>query len=46
MTSIVRESPPAGTTAVISVGTLSGHGSTASDSGGVTVVVDNVGVSP
>jgi hypothetical protein len=46
MTSTVRESPPAGTIAAISVGTLSGHGSTASDGGGVTVVVDSVGVSP
>jgi hypothetical protein len=46
MTSTVRESPPAGTMAVISVGTVSGHGSTASDGGGVTVVVDSVGVSP
>jgi hypothetical protein len=46
MTSTARESPPGGTMAVISVGTLSGHGSTASDGGGVTVVVDSVGVSP
>jgi hypothetical protein len=46
MTSTVRESPPAGTMAVISVGTVSGHGSTASDGGGVTVVVESVGVSP
>jgi hypothetical protein len=46
MTSTVRESPPAGTMAVISVGTVSGHGSTASEGGGVTVAVDSVGVSP